>query len=72
VAGHIYQHGIVEDGLPCASANTKIPINLHIGAVVWLGIGGACDPTRQPASYEQNLNLTSLKFDAKCFYSIIG
>jgi len=28
VAGHIYKHGI-DDGLPGASANTKIPINLH-------------------------------------------
>jgi len=28
VAGHIYKHGI-DDGLPGASANTKIPVNLH-------------------------------------------
>jgi len=28
VAGHIYKHGI-DDGLPGASSNTKIPINLH-------------------------------------------
>jgi len=28
VAGHIYKHGI-DDGLPGAAANTKIPINLH-------------------------------------------
>ena len=28
VAGHIYKHGI-DDGLPWASANTKVPINVH-------------------------------------------
>ena len=28
VAGHIYKHGI-DDGLPGASANTKVPINVH-------------------------------------------
>lgn len=28
VAGHIYKHGI-DDGLPDASANTKVPINVH-------------------------------------------
>ncbi len=28
VAGHIYKHGI-DDGLPGASAGTRVPINVH-------------------------------------------
>jgi len=52
VAGHIYKHG-VDDGLPCASANTKIPINLHIGAVVGAQVSAA-HATRRANQHHMN------------------